>query len=797
MDIDLKITSSPHLFGDDVPQLKVKVDFETEDRLHVKVIDPSTDRWEIPESILPTPPSNGAPAQLNYKFSYTSNPFGLAVTRTSDGSVLFNTSTSRSLIFEENYIEVSTLLNANGQPNIYGFGEHTNNLKLDSNEKTYTMWSLDAGSPPDQNLYGVHPFYMELRNGAAHGVFLKNSNAMEVTLKADSLTYHVLGGVLDFYFFTGNTPELVAQQYHQLIGFPYFNPFWTLGWHQCRWGIKNLSSLEEVVSQYKKNNIPLDVVWSDIDYMQDHRDFSWDSVNYPESQVKQFVDGLHQSDMKYVVIVDPGIPYEKGYAPYDQGVEKNVFIKNSNGNIFVGKVWPGYTAYPDFTHPNASDFWYGLVSEFMNGVDVDGLWIDMNEVSNFCDGDCNGASSTPLNNPAYVINNGNNRLALNVKTLDMDAVQYAGLQYDLHSMYGMTEQIVTKSVLEKVKGKRAFSLSRSTFAGSGKHGAHWLGDNYSTWESMKASIPGAILMNLFGIPMVGADICGFIYSTTEELCVRWHAFGTFFPFARNHNEINAKDQYPYLWPSVQAITIKTLNARYSLVFYYYTLLYNAHISGGTVLRALLTNFPQDPKVLPIQTQFMIGDSLLVSPCLEQDQRIVTAYFPNAVWYDFWTGAKTMYNQEFVVLDAPLDVINVHIKGGSVLPMKKPELTLPLTTQNPFEILIALDENNAASGELFIDDGEQLDVSTGVSFFKFTVQNKVLQTTAVLNGYSGNKVSAYVSKIQILGLNGIPSAFSVQGAQISSSSMSFNSTTHVLNVILPAPVAMSKLQASWQ
>jgi alpha-glucosidase len=559
MDLTLALNSPSGVFGgstNDISPLAVSVTYETQDRIRVKIYDSSRTRWEVPESFLPTSESR-APAgslsagDLNYKFTYTQSPFGFQVMRVSDGEVIFNTSTTRSLIFQDQYLEISSTLPDNA--NIYGFGERVDGYRLQNEQKTYTMWSLDSGTPPNQNLYGVHPYYMELRNGKAHGVFLKNSNGMDVNLKPNLVTYQVIGGVLDFYIFVGPTPKQVTQQYHGLIGKPYFTPLWSLGWHQCRWGTTNLDVLKQVVQNYSTNNIPLDTVWSDIDYMNSHEDFSWDPTNFPQAQMKQFVDSLHTSGKHYVVIVDPGIPSVTGYYPYDEGVRQNVFVKTAQGNIFVGKVWPGLTAFPDFSHPNTSGYWHGLIDTFLQTVAVDGLWIDMNEPSNFCDGACVTSlkeiaieSATSPNNPPYAINNGNNKLSLHTKTLDMDAVHYAGIEYDLHSLYGFTEQIATRSALEKIRGKRAFSLSRSTFAGSGKHGAHWLGDNYSTWDSMKASIPGAMLMNLFGIPMVGADICGFIYTTTEELCVRWHAMGAFFPFARNHNEINAADQYPYL-----------------------------------------------------------------------------------------------------------------------------------------------------------------------------------------------------------------------------------------------------------
>ena len=212
----------------------------------------------------------------------------------------------------------------------------------------------------------------------------------------------------------------------------------------------------------------------------------------------------------------------------------------------------------------------------------------MNEVANFCNGFCidkrKSQSSTRKiektpskfdpNNPPYKINNRLEQLPLNFKTTDMDVTHYGGiLEYDAHNLYGMTEVIATRQALEEITKKRAFVLSRSTFTGSGHHGGHWTGDNFAEWEHLYHSIPAMLNMNIFGIPYVGADICGFASSTTEELCARWMQLGAFYPFSRNHNNDNSIPQEPYLWESVAEVSRIALRIRYSLLSVYYTLFY--------------------------------------------------------------------------------------------------------------------------------------------------------------------------------------------------------------------------------
>ncbi|NWR22711.1 SUIS protein, partial [Emberiza fucata] len=198
------------------------------------------------------------------------------------------------------------------------------------------------------------------------------------------------------------------------------------------------------------------------------------------------------------------------------------------------QVWPGETVFPDYTSAEGTDWWLNECKLFKDMVPYDGIWIDMNEVCSFIPGSKKGCPDNELNYPPYtprILD----RL-MYAKTLCMDAVQSWGKQYDIHNLYGYSMTLSTRKAIETLfPGKRSFLISRSTFAGSGKFGGHWLGDNAATWDQLRWSIPGMLEFNLFGIPYVGADICGFFEDTTEELCRRWMQMGAFYPFSRNHN----------------------------------------------------------------------------------------------------------------------------------------------------------------------------------------------------------------------------------------------------------------------
>ncbi|XP_072726063.1 lysosomal alpha-glucosidase-like [Ciconia boyciana] len=236
------------------------------------------------------------------------------------------------------------------------------------------------------------------------------------------------------------------------------------------------------------------------------------------------------------------------YRPYDLGEEMGVWVNNSDGvTPAVGKAWPpGDSVFPDYTNPRTVEWWTQMCLEFKDVLDYDGIWIDMNEPSNFLRGQYPGCAVNDINNPPYIPSISDRSLAQ--KTLCPDSKTYLGDHYNTHSLFGWSQTAPTFHVAQQATGKRAFVLSRSTFVGSGKHGGHWLGDNFSRWKDMHQSIIGILEFNLFGIPYIGADICGFNYNTTYELCLRWMQLGSFYPFSRNHNaEGNSGDKLPSTW----------------------------------------------------------------------------------------------------------------------------------------------------------------------------------------------------------------------------------------------------------
>lgn len=246
-----------------------------DNRLHVKIQDAEDVVYQVPESVFPRPKSRGTTAKKSaLTFKYTKNPFTFTVSRTKTGEVLFDSSAA-SLVFQSQYLRLRTKLPEN--PNLYGLGEHSDSFRLKTTDYIRTMWSQDSfATPTDSNLYGNHPVYFEHRKTGTHGVFLLNSNGMDIKIDKEGksgqyLEYNTLGGVLDFYFVSGPSPVEVSRQYAEIAGLPAEMPYWAYGFHNCRYGYRDVFEVAEVVQNYSTAGIPLETMWTDIDYMDRRR----------------------------------------------------------------------------------------------------------------------------------------------------------------------------------------------------------------------------------------------------------------------------------------------------------------------------------------------------------------------------------------------------------------------------------------------------------------------------------------------------------------------------------------------
>lgn len=268
------------LTADIIQNITITISYDNSHRVRVLITDTNdSTRWQVLNSI---PPYTVTGPQNLYNVNITNGPMSILITRKSDGKTVFNLTPTQPFSYSDQDLG---FVNKLGYPiKVLGLGERISSFVL--NQGQYTLYSRDRTSPidngqtPENNIYSVHPFYLGIdNNNQAHGGVLINSNAMTAYVGPDYVGFRTTGGVLDYYVFTGPEPEDVVAQYHTLIGTPTLVPFWALGWHQCRYGFQNLQEAINVANNYTGYNIPLDVMWTDIDYMNLYEDFTVDPVN--------------------------------------------------------------------------------------------------------------------------------------------------------------------------------------------------------------------------------------------------------------------------------------------------------------------------------------------------------------------------------------------------------------------------------------------------------------------------------------------------------------------------------------
>lgn len=761
---NLKFTGALTDATEIIPNLLLEITYLNDDSLRVKIIDSDHSRWEVPDVIQDLPQTH---SNRNYSVELNNKPFGLKVTRVVTGEVLFQVKPDSD--FQYNSRDIIWPLEFNEETYLYGLGERVSNFRL--RPGVYTMFAKDASGPfddgkfPGDNLYSSQPFYLALKkSGFASGGFLLNSNAMDAYVDIDSLKYRTIGGVIDFFLFTGPKPEDVIKQYQALVGLPVLVPYWSFGWHHCRWGYKDLTALETVVKNYTHYGLPLDVMWTDIDYMQDYLDFTVDNSRYPPDRLKAFIESLHANNQKFVPIMDAGVAFTS-YFGYEEGLKRNVFIQSPNHpGPFLGKVWPGLAVYVDWFNPNATQYWQDMLEVFHSSLEFDGLWNDMNEASNFCTGECGYA---PIDNHLPYTPGGED---LNTKTIDLASMHYNNIsEYDVHNMYGFLMAKASASYIVEKMHKRPMVISRSSFPGHGKYASRWLGDNGSTWDWMKWSIGGTFNFQMFGIPLIGSDICGFNYNTTAELCARWFQLGTLYPFARTHNSIEAIDQEPWAFgDQLLRVANKSIRVRYSLIHFIYSEVFKLSLTGGTYFKPAFFNYPKDTLLWETYAEdnFMLGNKLLVHPVLEPGVDSRLAYFPDDLWYNFYSGTIVELPESRVVnLPAGIeDPVNIHVRGGAIVPLADQADTANTIEQlrnSTITLLVALDENGHAEGDLVIDDGISPD-TLQKSAYKIVKFEHSLESSShgklriVPSGeYSKNGEYEFISRVVIYGCEKTP------------------------------------------
>ncbi|QTE36808.1 glycoside hydrolase family 31 protein [Mucilaginibacter gossypii] len=607
-----------------------------------------------------------------------------------------------------------------------GLGEKTGNL--DRRSAAYVNWNTDAPNhtPESDPLYKTFPFFIGLHSGLTYGLFLDNTHKSYFDFGAstdeETSWFGADGGDLNYYFFGAQGVAKIIEDYTWLTGRMEMPPLWSLGYQQCRWSYMSADEVLNIAQTFRKKQIPADVMYCDIDYMDDFKIFTWNRKTF--SKPKQMLDKLKAMDFRLVTIVDPGIKVEEGYKEYDEGIEQDYFGKYPDGENYTGYVWPGRCHFPDFFREEVRE-WWGAAFTALTQPGVEGFWNDMNEPAAWGQ------------NIPWIVKFGDKFMP------------------EVRNAYGMQMARATYDGTRKIMGnKRPFVLTRAAYSGTQRYSAVWTGDNTGTDAHM---LLGQRLVNSLGITgmsFVGVDIGGFSGNPTPELMVRWNSLGVYTPMFRNHAIQGSKMREPWEWgKGNEQIIKKDIEQRYKLLPYLYSSFYQSIQTGLPVSRTLAIEHSFDGNVFDerFQNEFMFGDAMLVAP-VESTKLTEDVYLPKGSWYRL-SSDKFYEGEQIVNVQAPLTDLPVFVKAGGIIPMQ----SVVQSTNEKGDGILQVHVWNGREANSFIyyeDDGVSYDYEQGV-YYKRVISFNPIEKSLSLSSVEGSFKSRFTQlKFVLHGFDGV-------------------------------------------
>ncbi|MEI6409483.1 MAG: glycoside hydrolase family 31 protein [Bacteroidota bacterium] len=589
-----------------------------------------------------------------------------------------------------------------------GLGDKTCGTNLIG--KKFENWCTDAyafGRESDP-LYRAVPFYYALNQGIAYGIFLDNPARTRFDFACESpdkTVFQAEAGEMNYYFMYGPTLDDVARAYARLTGTHELPPLWALGYHQCRWSYYPYSKVIEIADNFRSKQIPCDAIYLDIDYMDAYRCFTWNKEYFPDP--KGMIGELQDKGFQTVVMIDPGIKEDPQYSVYKEGLQQNMFIRTTDGEVAKAPVWPGFCAFPDFTDPKVRAWWGELYTDLYKNLGVSGFWNDMNEPAVF---------------------------HVNHKTLPDDVMHvgdgHPGSHKKLHNIYGhQMSRASWEGFRNLMPEKRPYLLTRASFSGGQRYAAVWTGDNCSDWEHLQIANIQCQRLAVSGFSFCGTDIGGFAGSCDGELFVRWLQLAVFHPLMRVHSmghhasgdampadeaqlidpDLHRSDQEPWSFGDKWTdLSKKAIELRYYLLPCIYTAMWRHSLDGTPALRHLAFADESDPKLWEQERDFLFGEHLLVSPVVQAKTQRQGVYLPRGNWYYFWTGQPSA--GEMFVNVMP-DQIPFFVREGAVLPVYP---VMQWTNEKPVDelTLYVYYKNGLETSQLYEDAGEGYAHQTG-------------------------------------------------------------------------------------
>jgi alpha-glucosidase len=595
---------------------------------------------------------------------------------------------------------------------------------LDRGGQAFTMWNTDAFGWQESTdpIYKTVPFFLDINQGRTLGVFLDNTWRTNFDFgRADETryTFGSLNGPIDYYLLYGPQPKQVVTSWAWLTGPTPLPPLWALGFQQSRYTYFPEAQLREIATRLRKDRIPSDVLWLDIDFQHENWPFTVNEKAFPN--FKGMVKDLADEHFKLVVITDLHVAKQPnvGYAPYDSGIAADHFVKNPDGSIYVGKVWPGPAVFPDFTQAQTREWWGGLFKDFVEDG-VAGFWNDMNEPSVF---DVPGKTMPDdiqhrIDEPGF-----RKRTATHA---------------EIHDVFGMQNSRATEEgELALRPNERPFVMTRASYAGGQRYAVTWTGDNSSTWNHLRMTVPQLLNLGLSGFSLAGADVGGFAGSPPPDLLTKWIELAAFQPIDRDHSAKGTRMHEVWVdGPQQESIRRRFIEERYRLMPYLYTVAEETSHDGLPINRPLFLEFPyatDDGTPYDLTTngnEFLFGSRILVAPNPSPEEVAPYAlHLPPGTWYDYWTGGQVaggaragtldLEQRDKVIAQKPLmvtptlDQLPVYVRGGSILPIAPLTQSTSEVPNGPLTLRVFLPTSGEdCSGEVYTDDGHSFDFRNG-------------------------------------------------------------------------------------
>jgi alpha-glucosidase len=587
----------------------------------------------------------------------------------------------------------------------FGLGDKAG--PLDRRNMAFSLWNTDffGFQESDDPIYKAIPFFLTLNAGRSIGVLLDSTWRTTFNFGQDEhgmYSFGADGGAPDYYVIYGPRPREVLEKYAWLTGTAPLPPLWSLGYQQSRYSYETETRVREIADRLRHDKFPADVIYLDIDFQQNNRPFTVNKGRFPHFE--QMISDLSKQGFHVVTITDLHVAHlpNAGYQPYDSGASGDHFVKNADGSVFVGEVWPGPAVFPDFTRKASRDWWGTLYANFV-ADGVAGFWNDMNEPSLF-----HVSSKTmPDDNQHRIEEPGfANRTASHL---------------EIHNVFGMENSRATYEGLRRLQpNRRPFVLTRASYAGGQRYAYTWTGDNTSSWNHLRLTTPMILNLGLSGFGMVGADVGGFVGTPRPELLTKWMEIGSFQPIDRNHTNKGAGDKEPWVYgPEQEAIQRRYVENRYRLLPYIYTTVEEMTRTGIPVARPAFLDFPDAvddgvPLDLSAGNQFLFGPAILVAPSPFPEQPDdYDARLPGPNWFDYWSGLAlkaevfdAQNNLLRVKVHPSFDVLPVYVRAGSIIPMQPVVQDTAEPPNGP--LILRVYPGSGCAGSLYQDDGTTFD-----------------------------------------------------------------------------------------